>query len=88
YSWYLYSANRVKYPLMRSALLRLWREARKSKAPVDAWASIVEDADKAKSYKSKRGMGGFVRVRWEEANELIAAANLYTVRKYGPDRVI
>jgi len=88
YSWYLYSANRVKYPLMRSALLKLWREARKSMAPVDAWRSIVEDKAKATSYKSKRGMGGFVRVNWDEANELIAAANLYTAKEYGPDRVI
>ncbi|HZX75769.1 nitrate reductase subunit alpha [Lysobacter sp.] len=88
YSWYLYSANRVKYPLVRGALLRLWREARRTFPPVDAWASIVEDEAKATSYKRKRGMGGFVRVDWNEANELIAAANLYTVRRYGPDRVI
>ena len=88
YSWYLYSANRVKYPLMRSALLKLWRAARKRLSPVDAWASIVEDKAKAVSYKSKRGMGGFVRVSWDETNELIAAANLYTTRQYGPDRVI
>jgi len=88
YSWYLYSANRVKYPLMRSALLKLWREARKTKAPVDAWASIVEDSAKAKSYKSKRGMGGFVRSSWDEVNEVIAASNLYTVKQYGPDRVV
>ena len=88
YSWYLYSANRVKYPLMRTALLKLWREARKSKSPVDAWESIVEDKEKAKSYKSKRGMGGFVRVDWDEANEMIAAANLYTTKQYGPDRVV
>jgi nitrate reductase alpha subunit len=88
YSWYLYSAKCVKYPLMRSALLKLWREARKSMAPVDAWRSIVEDKAKATSYKSRRGMGGFVRVNWDEANELIAAANLYTAKEYGPDRVI
>ena len=88
YSWYLYSANRLKYPLVRGALIRLWREARMSKSPVDAWASIVEDKEKAKSYKTKRGMGGFVRVHWEEANEIIAAANLYTTKQYGPDRVI
>ena len=88
YSWYLYSANRVKYPLMRGALLRLWRDARKTLSPVDAWASIVDSPRKAKSYKTKRGMGGFVRVEWDEANELIAAANLYTTRQYGPDRVI
>ena len=28
YSWYLYSANRVKYPLVRGRLLKLWRAAR------------------------------------------------------------
>ena len=88
YSWYLYSANRVKYPLMRSTLLKLWRDARRTKSPVDAWSSIVEDPAKAKSYKQKRGMGGFVRVEWDEANELIAASNLYTVKQYGPDRVV
>ncbi|MBN8715804.1 nitrate reductase subunit alpha [Thermomonas sp.] len=88
YSWYLYSANRLKYPLIRGALLRMWRQARKTMSPVDAWASIVEDKAKAKDYKSRRGMGGFARVRWEEANELIAAANLYTVKRYGPDRVV
>ena len=88
YSWYLYSANRVKYPLIRSALLKLWRDARKGKAPVDAWASIVEDDAKAKSYKTKRGMGGFVRSSWDEVNEIIAASNLYTVKRWGPDRVV
>ncbi|MCE7949518.1 MAG: nitrate reductase subunit alpha [Xanthomonadales bacterium PRO7] len=88
YSWYLYSANRMKYPLVRGALLRMWRQARKTLAPVDAWASIVEDPARAKEYKSRRGMGGFARVHWDEANEIIAAANLYTVKKYGPDRVI
>ncbi|MDR1967086.1 MAG: nitrate reductase subunit alpha [Burkholderiaceae bacterium] len=88
YSWYLYSANRMKYPLVRGALLRLWREARKTRKPVDAWASIVEDAQKARAYKSLRGMGGFVRASWDEVNEIIAASNLYTVKRYGPDRVI
>lgn len=28
YSWYLYSANRLKYPLMRKRLLKLWPVAR------------------------------------------------------------
>ena len=88
YSWYIYSANRLKYPLVRGALVRLWREARKTLEPVDAWASIVEDPAKAKDYKSKRGMGGFARVSWDEANEIIAASNLYTAKQYGPDRVV
>jgi nitrate reductase alpha subunit len=88
YSWYMYSANRVKYPLIRSRLLKLWREARVLKTPVAAWASIVEDADKRKSYTSIRGHGGLVRATWAEVNEIIAAANAYTVRRHGPDRVI
>ncbi|KXJ42054.1 MAG: nitrate reductase [Methylothermaceae bacteria B42] len=87
YSWYLYSAQRVKYPLIRAQLLELWQTARKDKNPVEAWASIVEDSGKRSSYTSKRGHGGFVRAGWEEVNELIAAANAYTVKKYGPDRV-
>ncbi len=88
YSWYLYSANRLKYPLVRGVLLRMWREARKTMTPVDAWASIVNDPAKTKTYKGMRGMGGFVRARWDEANEIIAASNLYTVKNYGPDRVV
>ena len=88
YSWYLYSGNRVKYPLVRGRLLKLWREARIIRTPVAAWASIVEDPDKRKSYTAIRGHGGFVRAKWEEVNEIIAAANAYTAKTYGPDRVI
>ncbi len=87
YSWYLYSANRLKYPMVRGRLLQLWREARLDNDPVQAWASIVEDKEKARDYKSKRGMGGFVRTTWEEVNEIVGAANVYTVKQYGPDRV-
>ena len=87
YSWYLYSANRVKYPLVRSRLLRLWREARASMTPVAAWKSIVETPAKRAAYVKKRGLGGFVRADWDEVNEIIAAANAYTVKTHGPDRV-
>ena len=61
YSWYMYSANRVKYPMVRGRLLRAWREARKSQGPVEAWAAIVESPQASKDYKSRRGLGGFVR---------------------------
>ncbi|SDV50514.1 nitrate reductase subunit alpha [Chitinasiproducens palmae] len=89
YSWYIYSANRLKYPKIRKPLLKLWREARRTHAdPVLAWASIVEDPVKAQSYKRARGLGGFIRSSWDEANEIIAAANVYTVKQYGPDRVV
>jgi nitrate reductase alpha subunit len=88
YSWYLYSANRVKYPLIRRRLVELWRAERASKGPVESWAAIVEDPARTKRYKSVRGLGGFVRASWEEAEEIIAAANVYTAKTYGPDRII
>jgi len=88
YSWYLYSGNRIKYPMVRSPLLRLWRELRKTDSPVDAWRAIVENPDAAASYKKARGLGGFLRASWDEVNEIVAAANVYTAKKYGPDRII
>jgi len=88
YSWYLYSANRLKYPMMRKRLMKLWREAKAQHSdPVEAWASIMSDSDKAKSYKQARGRGGFVRSSWQEVNELIAASNVWTAKIYGPDRI-
>lgn len=87
YSWYIYSANRLKYPLVRKKLVKLWRDARQTQDAVDAWQSIVEDSEKANAYKQQRGLGGFVRSTWDEVNEIIAAANSYTIKQYGPDRV-
>ena len=87
FSWYLYSANRVKYPMLRGRLARLWREQRKTMGAVQAWEAIVSDPDKAASYKSARGLGGFVRSNWDEVNEIVAAANIHTIRRHGPDRI-
>lgn len=88
YSWYLYSANRLKYPLVRKVLLEMWREARAQHSdPVDAWNAIMADSEKSKIYKSQRGRGGFVRASWQELNPLIAAANIWTIKNYGPDRI-
>ena len=88
YSWYMYSANRVKYPLIRSRLLKLWRRERAVKTPVGAWAAIQEDPAKRAEYVKVRGLGGFVRATWDEVNEIIAAANAYTAKTWGPDRVV
>jgi len=87
YSWYMYSGNRVKYPLIRSRLLKAWRKARQSLPPMAAWRSIQQDDKVRDSYVSKRGAGGFVRGDWDEINEIIAASNAYTAKEYGPDRV-
>jgi len=89
YSWYLYSAARLKHPMVRGRLLELWRKAKAEHGdPVDAWQSIVSDPKKTREYKRVRGLGGFVRASWEEANELIAAANVFTAKEFGPDRII
>ncbi len=88
YSWYLYSANRVKTPLVRGRLLKAWRELRRTMTPTGAWKELQENAESRASYTSIRGKGGFVRAEWDEATEIIAAANAYTAKTYGPDRVI
>ncbi|MGN5479065.1 nitrate reductase subunit alpha [Cupriavidus basilensis] len=88
YSWYVYSAQRVKYPMIRGRLMEMWREARKTMDPIAAWESISQDPEKAQRYKSVRGLGGFVRADWNTATEIIAAANAFTVKKFGPDRVV
>jgi nitrate reductase alpha subunit len=89
YSWYLYSPIRVKYPYIRGALLDLWKEAKKKhQDPVDAWASLQSDPALRSRYQRARGKGGFRRARLDDAMEIIAAANVHTARKYGPDRVI
>jgi nitrate reductase alpha subunit len=88
YSWYLYSANRVKHPMVRGRLLKHWREARLKHDPVEAWASIMADEAKRRDYQKVRGLGGFVRSSWDEVNEIVAAANVHTIKQRGPDRII
>jgi len=90
YSWYLYSPLRVKYPYIRGVLLDLWRQARKKHPddPIAAWRSIVSDPDSRRKYQEARGKGGFRRTTWETVEELLAAANLHTVQRHGPDRII
>ncbi|TAK31309.1 MAG: nitrate reductase subunit alpha [Chloroflexota bacterium] len=88
FSWYIYSPMRVKYPYVRGALMDLWTAARQRHAdPVEAWTSVVEDPQARAQYQTARGKGGLRRASWDEMLELIAAANIYTAKKYGPDRV-
>lgn len=47
----------------------------------------MNDPQKSLSYKQVRGRGGFIRSNWPELNQLIAAANVWTIKTYGPDRV-
>ena len=87
YSWYLYSANRVKTPLVRARLMKIWRKLRETQSAIQAWTTIQADPALRADYVTKRGKGGFVRASWDEATEITAAANAYTAKKYGPDRV-
>ncbi|MDD5248123.1 MAG: nitrate reductase subunit alpha [Rhodocyclaceae bacterium] len=88
FSWYLYSPHRIKHPLIRGRLLDLYRAERKTgKDPVEAWEAIQADPAKRLQYTAVRGLGGFVRTQWEEVTEIAAAANVYTIKKWGPDRI-
>lgn len=89
FSWYLYSPLRIKYPLIRGALIDAYREEKqKTGDPLLAWENLQNDIEKRKKYQQARGKGGFRRASWDEMLEIISAANIYTAKKYGPDRVI
>lgn len=89
FSWYTYSPMRVKYPYVRGALIKLWRELRKETGnPVTAWEKISGNSVYRDKYVKERGKGGFVRSTWEEISEIIAASLISTIKKFGPDRVM
>lgn len=89
FSWYTYSPGRVKYPYIRGVLLELYLKAKKEHPdPVDAWESIVTSPLKSAMYKTARGKGGLVRANWELATEIMAAAHVYTIKNFGPDRCV
>jgi nitrate reductase alpha subunit len=89
FSWYTYSPTRVRYPYVRGVLLQMYREAKTQHDgdPVKAWAHIVDNPQRARAYKSARGKGGLIRASWDEATEMVAAAYVHTIKKWGPDRV-
>jgi nitrate reductase / nitrite oxidoreductase, alpha subunit len=87
FSWYTYSPTRVRYPYARGVLVEMYREAKARLGdPVLAWADVVGDPVRRRSYQRARGKGGLVRVSWDEAVELVAAAHVHTIRTHGPDR--
>jgi len=88
FSWYLYSPIRIKYPYVRGALMDIWRAARKKfDDPVAAWQYIQANKNLRTRYQKARGKGGFRRASWDEMLQLIAASNISTIKKYGPDRI-
>ncbi|WP_433345486.1 nitrate reductase subunit alpha [Microtetraspora malaysiensis] len=88
FSWYTYSPTRVRFPYARGALVEMYREARARLGdPVAAWAEVVSDPERRRRYQSVRGRGGLIRIGWDEATEMIAAAHIHTITTYGPDRI-
>ncbi|ROP35753.1 respiratory nitrate reductase alpha subunit apoprotein [Saccharothrix texasensis] len=88
FSWYTYSPLRVRYPYARGVLVEMYREARRvHDDPVAAWRSVVDDPLKRRAYQRARGKGGLVRVSWDEAVEMVAAAHVHTIKHHGPDRI-
>ncbi len=90
YSWYLYSPLRIKYPLIRGALIDAFQREKLNAGgdPMKAWENLQNDEAARKRYQQARGKGGFRRTNWETVLELMAVSNLYTAKKYGPDRVV
>ncbi|MGO1587031.1 molybdopterin-dependent oxidoreductase, partial [Corynebacterium casei] len=88
FSWYTYSPTRIRYPYARGVLVDMYREAKERLGdPVLAWRDIQQDPEKRNAYISQRGKGGLIRINYEEAIEMAAAAHVYTIREYGPDRI-
>src|SRR3546814_16412393 len=57
YSWYIYSSNRIRYPLVRGRLLRMWRNEPKTPAPGAAGHSPVDTTDSPPTHPAFHGRG-------------------------------
>ena len=90
FSWYTYSPLRAEVPVRARQPARdvprgpgAARAIRSMRGPR---SSMIRRRRGCTS--RQRGKGGFVRASWDEAVELIAAAHVYTIKRYGPDRVV
>ena len=78
----------MRYPYARGVLVEMYREAKARLGdPVAAWAEIDDRPGEAPPLPVGAGKGGLVRVSWDEAIEIVAAAHVHTIKTYGPDRV-
>ena len=65
YSWYIYSANRLKYPMVRSRLLRLWREGTAA-----SWRASLEDAHTGERHNYARLQDLFKAIEEETSKQV------------------
>ncbi|NDK88813.1 nitrate reductase subunit alpha [Gordonia desulfuricans] len=87
FSWYTYSPTRVRHPYARGVLVEMYRAAKEKLGdPVLAWGDVVGDPVRRRAYQQARGKGGLIRVSWDEAVEIAAAAHVHTIKTHGPDR--
>ena len=60
FSWYVYSPLRIRYPYVRGALLERYREElARTGDPVEAWAAIVDDPERARRVHLPARQGRF-----------------------------
>ena len=85
FSWYTYSPLRRQVPVRprRAAASSGARRSSSTATRCWRWAQIAGDP----AYKTQRGKGGFVRASWHEVADLVAAAHVHTIKRYGPDRI-
>lgn len=90
----LYSPLRITQPYIRRTLHEAWEKALEGSAnPIEAWASLhntkTKNTDgKNTAYQKERGQGDFVRLSWEEANIIIAAAIIHSCIEQGPQSIL
>jgi nitrate reductase alpha subunit len=86
YSWYLYSANRLKYPLIRGTLLRCGAKRARARP-----RSMPGPA----SWRTRRRRAYKTRAAWAASCAAVGRGQRdhrrgqpYTIKQYGPDRVV
>ena len=58
FSWYLYSPVRIKYPLVRSALIDAYRKKKAETGDsLAAWEALQQDEEARRNYQKARGKG-------------------------------
>ena len=63
---------------MRGVLWNMWQEElQNNESPLEAWKSIVENREKARTYKQARGKG-IHSCEWDEVLQLVSASLLYS----------